>query len=527
MSRTAYRTPIFLIFIVTSLWLLVPQTQIGLIEEWSYYKSFALSSPSDVQFGFANRPLLLPIFYFAYCLTPNSFFGLHFLLILVFVLKTILVYQIVRILTREQDIVSVPLTLLIVFYPSNDALLSLRIFAYHVSITAYLVAVYLLLRYWHCRRDRYLLIMALAQVNALLIVEVTLPMMLITPIALLELRHSNISGRLPSKIWYSVPVLFTGWYLILYMQGLLSYQQIIASSQTSNSSFRNYFFPILRAYKHTLLDSWLQIDFDVQWIPVMSLLVLVLIILCSIRVSGQTLNGNIHAPILYVGIGLALILIGFLPFSLTAHRYSNEYSFIVSMIGATLVVVYSVKWASQRTRYSKVLYLSVVGVLIYSSLMHAYHQLSTLTRQSQLQAKILSGFVHVIPAIPDDVLLLVFDNADMIQDNWMFGLPFGNVHFTDAIRYVYGNPEINVFICYDGLAYMTPCKLHADAVYVSSVALNKNIFPYTNIVGVEISRTYDINILDSLPVVGHPEGYNPDANILATRSPTSLSEFNR
>ena len=483
---------VFIIFATcVVLWIPSRWDTMGLIEEWSYYKSFAASSSEDVDFGVASRPLLFTPFRIGYSLTPHSFFGLNFVSFVVFLLKGCVIFSIGKLLLRNSAI-AFALSLLALLYPANEALLSLRIVVYHVAVLFYLLAVFFALTFlFRAQFWKGVAIICCIFVS-LLSVEVALPLILLTPIIFLV---KNKNRLVTTIIWYIAPAIVVIYLITLLLTGNLKYQSALMESSAGSNQMFSYAFHTIRAYKRVLLDSWVNniniSHYSLQYI----FWGLLTAISSGITIYLQNTSEMIRQKKLLVVIGLSLIFVGFMMFLPTPHRVSNDYVFVVSTLGGSILVLVALDFCLREILNSNLLFSLGVGVFIFIATVSNLQQHDHLYDVSQRQAHVLLDIMKYAPIIERGNLLLIFDDTKMVNDNWMFGTPYGNAHFTDAIRFVLQDGDFQAFLCYpERPDYATPCVLYPDGVSVTSVVINRNFFAYKDVLALRIHANYEVTL---------------------------------
>jgi hypothetical protein len=483
---------VFTIFaICVVLWLPSRWDTLGLIEEWSYYKSFGASSSEDVDFGMASRPLLFPTFRLGYSLTPHSFFGLNFIFFAVFLLKGCVTFSIGKLLLRNSA-VALALSLLALLYPANEALMSLRVVVYHVAVLFYLLALFFALTFLRKARFWNGVAIICCLFVSLLNVEVALPLILMTPVIFLAQQKNRF---LTTLIWYIAPTFVVMFLITLLLTGNLKYQSALIESSSGGNQLLSYVFHTIRAYKRVLLDSWVNnINFSnyssqhIFW-------GLFAAIGSGIAIYLQNSGEVLRQKKLLVVIGLSLIGIGFAIFLPTPHRVSSDYVFITSTLGGSILVLVALDFCFRELLKSNFLFSLGAGVFIFIAAVNNLQQHADLYEVSQRQAYILLDIMKYAPIIESGNLLLIFDDTKMVNDNWMFGTPYGNAHFTDAIRFVLQDGDFQAFLCYpDRPDYATPCVLSPDGVAVTSVVIDHNFFAHKDVVAVRIHANDEVTL---------------------------------
>jgi hypothetical protein len=321
-----------------------------------------------------------------------------------------------------------------------------------------------------------------------------------------------------------MPALIVVWFALLFFSGSLSYQSSLLDSAAKSGQILDYGFHTLRAYKHILLDSWID-NLNVFRLDTMTFASGFLAATFAV-VSFKWLDtrDKLAKPTRWLFVGIVIIFLGFALYLLTPHRASNDYVFMLSVIGGAIIVATVIEFVAMSLFHSRLLWFLWLGFLVFVGTTYYLRQHATFYDYSQRQAKIIYGVIEQVPSVEENTLLLIFDEAEMRDDNWMFGLPYGNAHFTDALRYVYQDGDLPVFLCYpEASDYSTPCALYPDAVFVSSVVMTENIFSYDRIIALTIREDDTVILHQDWPVdTVDVQTYNPHRLIHAAEQNSSI-----
>ena len=205
--------------LLAALWIPFGFSKTGLLEEWSLFAVLDRGGRvvGLLQLGgHETRPLVLLGWALGYWLTPNSFVGLNLVHALLVLAKGLLFYAVVYRLVPANPAFALVAALLFVVYPADTALFAFRVMNYHLTLSLYLLALWLLLV---CRdRPRVLGLVGLwiALAVALGTIEVAFPLVFASPLLLIWLE-----GRLTRRVlwlaalWYLVPVALLIWMVSL------------------------------------------------------------------------------------------------------------------------------------------------------------------------------------------------------------------------------------------------------------------------------------------------------------------------
>src|SRR5260370_5937031 len=180
--------------LVLTLWLPFGWRVTGLYEEWFYmsYTDEGKGKPLRLLYdpypGEEYRPLTLAPYAFGYLLTPNSFLGLNIILALCLLGKGTAMYALVRRLVPANLALAFVSGALLVVYPADSALLTLRTTNHHAGVFFFLLALNLLIVAWQRFRCTTLLAMLVAEGVALVTYVGAIPLSFCAPVLLVWLR---------------------------------------------------------------------------------------------------------------------------------------------------------------------------------------------------------------------------------------------------------------------------------------------------------------------------------------------------
>src|SRR5713101_7695246 len=199
--------------LVLTLWLPFGWKVTGLYEEWFYMSYTDAGNPFrmlyDPPYNESYRPLTLAPYILGYVLTPSSFLGSNIVLALWLLGKGVAMYSLVRRLVPDNTALAFVSGALLVVYPADTALLTLRTTNVHAGVFLLLVALNLLIVAWQRFRWPTLLAMLLAEGIALGTYEGGLLLTLCAPALLVWLQH-GVDKRLAAvtALWWAVPISF-------------------------------------------------------------------------------------------------------------------------------------------------------------------------------------------------------------------------------------------------------------------------------------------------------------------------------
>ncbi|MFN8451165.1 MAG: hypothetical protein U0521_21940 [Anaerolineae bacterium] len=149
--------------LVVILWLPFGLKVSGIMEEWLVVHDLEHGGASERNEDFdwfittgvhRLRPLVGLTFVAAYSLTPDSFVGYNLVAMALFVGKSVVLYLILRKLTRDNTTYALLVALLFIIYPADGGLFAFRSINVHLAVLWFLLSVYLFLIYFESGRRR-------------------------------------------------------------------------------------------------------------------------------------------------------------------------------------------------------------------------------------------------------------------------------------------------------------------------------------------------------------------------------------
>lgn len=487
----------------------------GLVEEWSYYRLFDAGQSflrADFLMTQPNRVFVLLSYAIGYWLTPDSFVGLNIVHILWFLGKGLLFYAILRRLIPNNPLLAVVAALLFVIYPADTGLFEVRVASYHAAICFYLAAVYLLILYWQRPSLLTLAVMAAMQVLCLGTYETAFPLIAATPLVLVWLER-RISRRVlrVAGVWYFISGMMAIWILSLIRSD--SYQTILLQQSGTNTRLvRDMMFNFARAYYRSFIEGWLDaiqsINIGSAAIALAASLIIGLALWLSARsrpknAQGASTTSDKHYLIL-IAAGLVILGLGFAPFLPFPQRSVNERVFLFSSIGAALSLGTVIFLISRLFRWQRTIFITASSALIGIAMLGALNQHQVVVDLSLTEQQLLAEIIKQVPQLKPGALLLVIDEKDRLYHTEMtFGANSTPVHFIDALRYLYGDPKMNAFLCYPQLdpwkTRSLNCAFKAEGIVILAQGKPIQTYPYEQVVIVRYNQWGNIAVANNVP----------------------------
>src|SRR5712692_2358438 len=246
--------------LVLTLWLPFGWKVTGLYEEWFVMSGGDTGNPVrmlyDPPSNQSYRPLTVAPYILGYILTPDSFLGFNIIFAIWMLGKGFAMYALVRRLVPENPSLAFASGALLVVYPADHALLTLRTTNIHAGVFLFLVALNLLILAWQRFRWTTLLVMLVAEGVALATYDGAIPLAFCAPVLLAWLR-GGIEKRLASvtSSWWGVSMYFL-FHLILALRNPTTYAaQLWVGSDLGKPHFveilRSWRYSVTRAYRQT------------------------------------------------------------------------------------------------------------------------------------------------------------------------------------------------------------------------------------------------------------------------------------
>src|SRR6266478_5856396 len=261
--------------LVLTLWLPFGWKVTGLYEEWFYMSYTDAGNPFrmlyDPPYNESYRRLTLAPYVLGYVLTPSSFLGFNIIAGLCLLGKGAAMYSLVRRLVPENSALAFVSGALLVVYPADRALLTLRVTNLHAGVFLLLVALNLLIVAWQRFRWTTLLAMLVAEGVALGTYDGAIPLSFCAPVLLVWLRD-GIDKRLVglAAAWWGVSLSFLV-HLILALRNPTTYvaAQLWAGSDLGKTPFveilRSWRYSVTRAYGRNFGTGWYEALRGLDW----------------------------------------------------------------------------------------------------------------------------------------------------------------------------------------------------------------------------------------------------------------------
>jgi hypothetical protein len=530
--------------LVLTLWLPFGWKVTGLYEEWLFMSGGDTGDPVRLLYhpypSEAYRPLTLAPYILGYILTPGSFLGFNIIFALWALGKGAAMYALVRRLVPDNPALAFVSSALLVVYPADHALLTLRTTNVHAGVFLFLIALNLLIVAWQRVRWSTLLAMLVAEGIALATYDGGILLSLCGPGLLLWLRP-RIDKRLVTvaALWWGVSVSFL-LHLILTLRDSGSYAaQLLAQSTVGKmpvvAILRSWGHSMARAYLRNFGTGWYEalrgLDWQDPYLHVsaaLTVFVLIPAIWLHARRGEDTTAADTKGYLVLACLGVIAVAPGFAMYLPTEWRNSSWRVFLYSSIGAALAVgVACFLFARLFGQWQRLVFVGLTSALILSATVHALIQHRGYFEYSQRQQQILADIISEAPRLkPETTVLLIDRTPTAAFKAWSMCTVVSNC-LEWALRYIYDDHTLRAMYCAPGYRprnqFSEECHFERDRVSVPYVhwGLNREMHPsspYASLVVFENSAR-GLNVLRDIsgyqPEAG-ANGYQPDRRIDAS-----------
>lgn len=451
---------------VAAIWLPFGFALTALVEEWA-----EIGMQSTAQVGFlvdlsapgsdVLRPLSHVPFALAYKLDPNSFVWWHVLLLLALLVKSCASSHLIWRATKSSMLAAIA-GVLVVVYPADTMQLSFRALHINWSLALALVACALFVKTWD-REEReatpgWELLAAAIFLFAILVYEAAfvyflLPFLIIFAADGLLALMRGCRKRLGLILNWSLAAGLYVAYALVMSQKTTTYEQLLLEGRGmfpvlfdafpklfSIGAYRALFGGWFDAVRMTALEYR-----SYYYLCAAALTVVVLACVWGSRTrrigveSQQAIAGNARRLALA---GLALMLIGYLPYLTSAALYSvSQRSYLFASFGAAATCIALLLALSHVSRY-----LAAVAAtcLLFFGFGAQLVQFRHYVEISEVQRASLKGIVEGFDGDVGNKTLVILDGSNYLGRMWTFL----TVNFPSTLAYFYDKPFGRVLICH-------------------------------------------------------------------------------
>lgn len=502
--------------LVVILWLPFGVKVSGIMEEWLVVHDVEHGGASDRNEDFdwfittgtqRLRPLAATTSLVAYTLTPDSFVGYNLIAMALFASKGVLLYLILRRLTRGNTVFALLAGLLLIIFPADAGLFTFRAFNIHAAVVWFLLSVYLFLIYFETGRWWALVGAWVTTIGHLWVYEVGYPLVLVVPLLLVWL-----DGRLSRRVfrvgllWYVAPVIALTYEAVLFTQGESYQSWLLQRSGLSQSSIAGEMFgSLLNAYNRHFVAGWAEALGQLAT-PYLALAV---IAGAGAFAAGRLLpappdSDNKRRYWMLALVGFVAIGLGYSAFLITPYRQLDWRVYYYSSIGGAVCTVSLVYLAARYARLRQSVFVGAVSVLIGLATLHALNQHEYYAGLALNQQALLHDVVEQVPQLSGEATLVVVDETGRYNSNWSLGASY-LVRY--ALGYVYANPNLDAILCaFDptaGVFVTLPeqrelCNFAPSGITLTANGVEAGFYTYDRLAVVRYTDD-GAELLDSLP----------------------------
>ncbi len=531
---------LLLLGIVSLIWLPFNFKLGVVLEPWGLVNDFDIGEPLFWGIN-ASRPLTWLGWQLAYFLTPDSFIGANFVMLVLWWAKAVLVYLIVRRLLPS-TVLAFGVAVLYTVYPADYALLWMSGINQHQGVFFFLLATYSLLRLWDSHQLYSQLVwggvMALSIFISLGTYEVGYPLIYTAPILLLWL----IDGRFPRRfwkivgVWYLVAIVITipqfgvitgsieqstGYYVGLLDTGEKEGSFILAAMQSTLNMFIRHFITAWQeAFQHW--QNFLQSGHSNLFIASIGAGVLATLATLWFWRSDEGLERyNWRRQFLILAAGLVIMVLGFAAFLPSSLRDTHTRTYYYNSLGSALVILFVLLTLARVLPFRRVFVALTLGMLVTLGMARDLEEHRYRVELSRQQHRLLSATVEEIGALsPQATVVLLAEPADDLHLqtgyidgfnvygmglDYLYRLATTNNTWDDSRRgciHLLGDERLQCNFTPDGLRFY-----HNDT----------ELIPYDRLVVLRFLGAGRVRLLDALP-----DGLLPESAPIDTYNPYAL-----
>jgi len=450
----------------------------------------------------ATRLFLPVVWVLTGVVAPGSFAGMNIVLLLLLFGKSWLIYRLARRLTGSAPF-AFGAAVVYLCLPVDTGIFYMGALAIHFVVFCYLLAVDLLLTYWQGGRIGVLIPLVIAQLFAVGTYEPTYPFILLTPLILVALEK-RISAKVikTAILWYIVPGLYFMWYIgiMVTFPRAAQYQLEVAQVDRSIDAMLS---SLLNIYRRHFIDGWAVSVDTPLFVILAAAAALIVFLLCR---SLQRPTARFH-PLHWIGIGLAVILVGVVLYLPTGIRDDTIRTFYFSGIGAALVISAAAWWISRQNR---LIFSGIIAVGVALGCLTLLEQHADHVDLSETQQAVFTQFVELLPAVQPNTGIVIVDHS---ADWYLATLLEAPMYPEYIVPALYGDYSVRALWCgadQVGTEDGAWCRFAPDQFTGYSLRSFFMVTPYDALIVVDYDGN-EFTVAQTIPV---PGDYNPEARII-------------
>jgi len=450
----------------------------------------------------ATRLFLPVVWVLTGVVAPGSFAGMNIVLLLLLFGKSWLIYRLARRLTGSAPF-AFGAAVVYLCLPVDTGIFYMGALAIHFVVFCYLLSVDLLLTYWQRGRIGVLIPLVIAQLFAVGTYEPTYPFILLTPLILVALEK-RISAKVikTAILWYIVPGLYFMWYIgiMVTFPRAAQYQLEVAQVDRSIDAMLS---SLLNIYRRHFIDGW-AVSVDTPLFVILAAAAALIVFL--LYRSLQRPTARFH-PLHWIGIGLAVILVGVVLYLPTGIRDDTIRTFYFSGIGAALVISAAAWWISRQNR---LIFSGIIAVGVALGCLTLLEQHADHVDLSETQQAVFTQFVELLPAVQPNTGIVIVDHS---ADWYLATLLEAPMYPEYIVPALYGDYSVRALWCgadQVGTEDGAWCRFAPDQFTGYSLRSFFMVTPYDALIVVDYDGN-EFTVAQTIPV---PGDYNPEARII-------------
>lgn len=412
-------------FVVFILYLPFGFDSSGHWEEWIIYGYTEGGTLSYYVTEAVSRPWVMVPHTLAYLISSETFLGYHIVNFLLYAGEMTILYVILRQL-GVSPLYAILTTALFMFYPVNEALMTLRRLPNNFSVFTFLLSTALFLDYCKNPKRLTLLGMWLSLLFCVNSNETGFVVILVVPL-LLWLRDKRLAWRNvnQSVVWYLVPALKAAYVLLLLATGRDFYQSgLLNTGADSPGSFKTIFDTFVEVsggvYTETFVHGWgnalKTVDMNQWWLPTVIILAGVSVIAWfHLREADvQEPSARQFGASLACGLLLIIAAIGLLMW-LPYYREDAWRIYMFVPIGAAIVVFSLLLLIASPIRdnlWRQIAIVLLCLLLLVPAASRLFSQHNRFRESSYSKADILYQVMEIAPAFTPNAQLAMITKLD-------------------------------------------------------------------------------------------------------------------
>ncbi len=512
------------------LWLPFGLNVLGIREEWISRAFFADGlNPAWGGAELVTRPGVLPMLAAAHYPTPGSYVSYNLVHAAFFFGKGILFYLLLRRLLPGGALIALLAAALFIVYPADAGLMTLRATHIHGAVFFYLLALYLLVRYWDRPRPATLVGMWLALGISASAYEAGYALVAVSPLALvwLEKRISRRVVRV-ALLWYLPPLAaLANLAYHMFAQPLTIQNRVLdagiaAGGREGTSLLAEMASGTAVAFERHFALGWQQAASLITHNSLYTALggaaaALVFAAALLTRPAASQEEAPRSAGWwgrwagLLIALGAALVFLGIAVYLPTTRRYVDWRIYYYSSAGAAIAVSAAAmllsRLAGQRAAYT--VFSLLMSALIGLSVVRTLHQHAAFRDVGRAEQYVLGSIAAQAPGLQRPAhFFLLQTGPERVDVGMLDSTPWTA---QTALAFVYDN-----YGWVKGLHFCDPdpCEFTPAGVYTGAAGEH---IPYSDILVFTASSMAGIALLDALPAAlvaaEHTTAYNPAALI--------------